>query len=215
MMKQAKTILTLSLCDSSVLHFVKFFQKFSKNIFILFFALIWVSLYACKSKTEVQAKNESEKPVNQSSAAQTAPASSGFPSLLELKTLLSDKPEYAGFSRLLDEENVQRYINVSPMFDFAILIPSEKNQDPEFLKKYLSVDSKPMDKITFFLNHLSVASKGIPYEGNPTTLQLKLTRKAQVLSYDGGSTNITSERTLKDGTQIIFIDKPIAIPIRK
>ncbi|MEO6190460.1 MAG: hypothetical protein ABIO44_09005 [Saprospiraceae bacterium] len=202
--------------------FLSFSKVFSKNILIFLWVLSSFNLIACKNKSIGSTTNISSPPNHNNTApigtnpmVSEDPKLTGFPSLQEFIELLGNDPQYVGFARLLHEDFLLKYINIREQFDFVFFVPNEKNQDPTYIKTYLSNESTPMDKNAFWLSHIAVSSKGMPFEGNPTIYQVMLKRNNQIISYEGGSTNIISEKKLKDGTQIIFIDKPINIPIRK
>lgn len=202
-------------CNATI--FRKNFTLFS----ILFSVFIFGTQVSCNSKAnggKETSTSNSNSQTNSSEASQTSipqpNPGKGFPSLNELRELLANDPSYAGFVRCLNTDALMAYINVRDEYDFALLVPNEKNQDPAYVKKYLSEEADPRDRLNFWLSHMTVASKGIPWEGNPSIYQVMLKRNGSVISYEGGSANITKEKTLKDGTQIIFIDKPIKINVR-
>lgn len=166
------------------------------------------------SSTNASSVKDDVQPSVESSNSTPKPGS-GFPSLNEFREMLGNNPDYAGFVRCLNIDALISYINVRDEYDFVLLVPNEKNQDPNYIKKYLSEEADPRDRLSFFLSHMTVASKGMPWVGNPSIYQLMLKREGSIVSYEGGSANITKEKTLKDGTQIIFIDKPIKINVRQ
>ncbi|HMX89332.1 MAG: hypothetical protein K1X68_11975 [Saprospiraceae bacterium] len=147
-------------------------------------------------------------------ASNVKPLNKGFPSQAEFYDLLMANGN-EGFARLLNESYLNHFINVNDSYEFVFLVPSEKNQDPMYEKRYLGKEATPQDKLDFWLSHVSVASKGVPYEGNPSLKQTMLKRSAQIISYEGGAANIVKEVKLKDGTQVLFLDKPLKISEKK
>lgn len=189
----------------------------SGNIFSNFFwvyFLVLIFSIGCSKSSSVSSKATD----NSNNSTPTSPKpnpGTGFPSSNELRTLLGNDPAYQGFVRCLNQDALLAYINVREEYDFVLLVPNEINQDPNYIKKYLSEEADPRDRLQFWLSHMTVASKGIPWTGNPSIYQLMLKRDGSIIRYDGGTANITKEKTLKDGTQIIFIDKPIKINVRQ
>ncbi len=234
MMKQVLMNQTLPITGKLVCISGCFHRILLKNIFIFLLPAFLLSISSgCGQKTETGHSNTNlnltsgdtlkSAPISGNTSSTTLnspttaenPKITGFPSVQEFRDLLGNDPQYAGFARLLNEDFLLKYINVREAYDFVFFVPSEKNQEVNYLKQYLSYESAPVDKNAFWLNHIAVCSKGMPFEGNPTIYNVMLKRDKQVISYEGGSANITSEKRLKDGTQIIFIDKPFKIPIRK
>ncbi|MEP7196842.1 MAG: hypothetical protein ABI851_09995 [Saprospiraceae bacterium] len=214
-MTQAFTCQTLLSIYRTKLAFGTVSEIFSNKIFtFLAIGLLGLSI-SCKAKSSNPVNTNSEV-LPAASTSATVPAGesrppSGFPSSEEFIKLLESKPEYAGFFNLLHEDYLLKYVNVRPEYDFVFFVPNEKIEDKEYIKKYLSFESAPMDKLNFWLSHIAVSSKAIPFEGNPSIYQVMLKRNKNVISYEGGSANIVSEKVLKDGTQVIFIDQPFKI----
>ncbi|MFN8329754.1 MAG: hypothetical protein U0T81_00805 [Saprospiraceae bacterium] len=73
-------------------------------------------------------------------------------------------------------------------------------------------DASPQDKLDFWLSHIT-GSRVL--EGNPNLKQTMLKRSAQIISYEGGAANVVKEVKLKDGTQVLFLDKPLKIIEKK
>lgn len=209
---QPKTVLS---------YWIDVFIGLRRPLQLIFLIIILVGLdlqlNACKNAGSIKdsqkatdglAKNAGGDPSN------VKPLNTGFPSQAEFYDLLIANGN-EGFARLLNESYLNHFINVNDSYEFVFLVPSEKNQDPAYENKYLGKDATPQDKLDFWLSHVTVASKGVPFEGNPSLKQTMLKRSAQIISYEGGAANIVKEVKLKDGTQVLFLDKPLKIIEKK
>ncbi|NOT38624.1 MAG: hypothetical protein HOP11_14725 [Saprospiraceae bacterium] len=202
-------------------HFSIFGNIFSKNLSVLF-VLLFIHAVACSNSSKAKSSNSessnssiSTSGSNNSGSAAVPAAGTGFTSLNEFRELLGNDPAYQGFVRCLNTDALVSYVNVRAEYDFVFLVPNEINQDPVYAKKYWSEEADPRDRLNFWISHMTVSSKGIPWLGNPSIYEVMLKRDGSIISYPDGSANIIKEKTLKDGTQVIFIDKPIKINVRQ